>query len=1000
MAKGAGSSCRGFSVQGIKERVFQGKVMVMVRRNVLFTVGAIVFVFLCLGMPEASAGYRELQPPAADDPMAVSTYVLDNGLTVFLTENHDTPRFYAEIAVRAGSKNDPPETTGLAHYFEHLMFKGTTRLGTLDYEKEKPYLDQIEELYEQHFHEKDPEKRKALFAEINRLTEAAAQYAVPNELDRVYQMLGADGLNAHTSDEETVYRVNLPSNRLEGWAMLEAERFSEPVFRLFPTELETVYEEMNRALDNKQRIIQEAVDRVLFKVHPYGQQPTLGLVEHLKNPSLRNLKRFFETWYVPNNMAVFISGDIKKEEAIAVIDQYFSRLVPKDLPEPKQWIEPPLSGREFVETSYEGEEYVLLAWRTVPNRHPDADALLLVDMILDNAVAGLINLNLNQQQRVRQAGSYPIQHNDYGAQYLWGIPKEGQSLEEVESLLKEQIELVKQGAFEDWLLQAIVTDFEKNKKAALEKDESRVMMLREAWINLQDWEYARQQIERMKKLTREDVIRVAREYFGDGYVAGYRRDAPHKVPDITKPELAKISIDPTRQSAFAAAVLSLPAKPLEPVFLQPERDFLKREDARGRAYYYVRNPLNDLFSFSIVLPYGSAEDAVLPIAARYLEKSGTQRLSAEALKKEWYTLGTTFSVDVGEHETRVTLVGLDRHFKESITLMIEALREPAAPPETLEDLKKNILIERADAKKQAPVVHAALVQYNRYGEESWFKRMLSSEAVRALDSETLHNKVREWLRLRHDVWYTGTWALEDVQRCVEEVWPITEALQPAPPYRMLRVRRPERTEIWFVDKVGAAAQLRIDAPDEPYDPGRVPGAQLFNMYFSGGMAGLVFQELREARALAYAVGAQYMPGYRKEDETLFTAAMTTQNDKTPEATQNFLALIQDMPLSPERFTLAKEALISDYRTGKIGFREVLGTVCMWERLGLTPDPRAQWFPIIQAAEPSLLESFYRAHIAGRPLLISLVGEKSRIPWEALTAVAPVHEFTVETLFVD
>ncbi|MDP6052380.1 MAG: pitrilysin family protein, partial [Candidatus Latescibacteria bacterium] len=365
------------------------------------------------------AGYIRINSPNPADPMNVHIYKLDSGLTVYLTENHETPRFYAEIVVRAGSKHDPAEATGLAHYLEHMLFKGNRNIGTLDYEKERVHLDRIVELYEQHYQETDPEKRAEIYEAINAESQLAGQYAIPNELDKIYSGMGATAVNAHTGHEETVYKVNMPSNRLEQWALIESDRFQEPVFRLFQPELEVVYEEKNRALDNKGRIINTTVMDKLFKVHPYGQQPTIGTVEHLKNPSLKHMYNFFETYYVPNNMAIFISGDIDISNTITLIDKHFSVWQSKPLPAEKTWVEAPLQGVERVEVQYLGEEYVMLAFRTVARGHPDAEALQLVDMVLDNATAGLINLNLNQRQKVRQAGSSPPMYNDYGYQTLW-----------------------------------------------------------------------------------------------------------------------------------------------------------------------------------------------------------------------------------------------------------------------------------------------------------------------------------------------------------------------------------------------------------------------------------------------------------------------------------------------------------------------------------------------------------------------------------------------------
>ena len=317
--------------------------------------------------------------------MQVIEHTLENGLTVYLSPNHEEPRFYAEIITRAGSKHDPNTNTGLAHYLEHLLFKGTSSFGTVDYEKEKVLLDEITQLYETRSKESNETKRGEIYEKINDISAKAAALAIPNEMDRAYSDMGGKGINAHTWHEETVYKVDLPGNRLEHWAKIESERFANPVFRLFHTELETVYEEKNRSIDNKDRLLQREVNNLLFKVHPYGQQPTLGSIEHLKNPSIKAIEEFYAKHYVPENMAICISGDIDPEKAIALIKERFSSWENKGplRPEPK-WVETGLQGREFVQVQYLGEEQLLLAFRTAPRHHEDYHALRLMDMILDN----------------------------------------------------------------------------------------------------------------------------------------------------------------------------------------------------------------------------------------------------------------------------------------------------------------------------------------------------------------------------------------------------------------------------------------------------------------------------------------------------------------------------------------------------------------------------------------------------------------------------------------
>ncbi len=448
----------------------------------------LLYTFILACALPLSGAYKLIRGPLPGDPMKAHIYELDNGLRVYLSENREEPKFFAEVSVRVGGVNDPAANTGLAHYLEHLMFKGNTRLGSKDWEKEKPHIDRITQLYEQRFKETDPEKRAALFEEINAESRKAAEFAIPNELDRIVKELGATSTNAGTSNDYTIYFFEFPSNRMEQWAMLESNRFIEPVFRLFLPELEVVYEEKNRSLDNKDRLVFEKLFATQYPDHPYGTQSVLGRVEHLKNPSIRAIHDFFNTYYVANNMALCLSGDFDIEETIAVIDRYFSRWKSGEIP-PSPPHAKPLTENRSAELFYPGMEVVYIGFSTQPLAHEDVEALKLVDMILDNAQAGLINLNLNQKQRVLRAGSFPLFRKYAGAQYLFGSPKEGQTLEEVEKLLLEQMDILKRGDFGDWLIPAILADFKKNEKRALESNRARVAKLSDAFRSELEWPY-------------------------------------------------------------------------------------------------------------------------------------------------------------------------------------------------------------------------------------------------------------------------------------------------------------------------------------------------------------------------------------------------------------------------------------------------------------------------------------------------------------------------------
>ena len=945
----------------------------------------------------ALADYQRINQPNPADPMAVEIYRLDNGLTVYLTENHESPRFEAQIIVRAGSKNDPPETTGLAHYLEHLLFKGTTHLGTTDYAKEQPHLDRITQLYEQHFRETNPEKRKQIYEEINKENQLASQYEVPNEMDKLYKAMGEEGLNAHTGREGTVFEVTLPSNRLEQWAVIESERFQHPVFRLFQPELEIVYEEKNRSLDNKDEIIFDAVNKLLFKQHPYGQQTTIGEVEHLKNPSLEHVMDFYKKYYVPGNMAIAISGDIHSREAIKLIDKYFSAWKPEPVPPRKTWEEKPLAGAEHVTVKYKAEEYALLAFRTPGQNDADIPALKVVDMVLDNATAGLINLNLNQQQQVRQAGAGPELNNDYSTEYLWGIPKKDQSLKEVEDLLMQQIEMVRKGAFEDWIIPAIINDFKKTRKTQLESDGGRVGLMQEAFLNGQDWDFAVGEIARMEKLTKADVVRAANKYFSGGYVAGYRVDEQQDVPKIEKPRIDKIKIDPTRQSEFFKQVMAMKVKPIEPVWVRPGKDYRKEKAPDGVEFYYVKNPLNDLFALTISVDIGTRHDNRLSVAAQLLDKSGTKRFSGEDLKKEWYKLGTDFAIGTGDNETTISISGLDENFAASWALLMEVLQEPAADPETLEELKKIILVRREDAKKDFSTITRAVGQFNRYGAEAPFLKALPNDAIEKLSTAELHDLIKNLLHYRHVVTYTGSLPPGKVREIVRQ-HSVAGPLQEPPPYKFLRVAAPAESRVYFFNKEQAQAQVRIEFADGQVNEANMPPVQLFNDYFGGGMAGIVFQELREARALAYSVGAVYGNGGRKGEQNVMTGSIGCQADKTPEALEAFLDLFEKLPVSPERFADTRDSIISRYRTGKLGFREILWAVRSWERLEVPVDPRKARFEKIQRLGLNDVLQFDQEHLQHRPKLISIVGDKNKIDLEKIKKDGAITELELKDIF--
>ena len=563
------------------------------------------------------------------DPLHTRAYTLPNGLKIFMTVNRDEPRIQTYIAVRVGGKNDPAETTGLAHYFEHLMFKGTEQFGTTDYASEKPMLDRIEQLFETYRHTTDSLERRAIYREIDSISYQASLLAIPNEYDKLMTAIGATGTNAYTSTDVTCYVENIPSNQIENWARIQADRFEHPVIRGFHTELETIYEEKNMSLTQDGRKLNEAMLAALFPNHPYGTQTVLGTQEHLKNPSITNVKNYHKQWYVPNNMAICLSGDFDPDCMVDIITKYFGHLKPNhNLPalelKPEQPITTPIE-REVVGNE---AERIYLAWRIPGAAHDDIRLLEAADKVLNNGDCGLIDIDINLAQTMLGAGSGLYSMADGGAFLMIGMPKPGQTLDEVRELLLKEVEKLRAGEFDENLVKAIAANDKLALQQALESNDRRADFYVDAFVNGQSLADIVDDFSHIDSVTKDDMLAAVRRYIGtDNYAAIYKRQRPDSsIVKMPKPELTPIATNRDASSAFLLEIQSTTPEPIEPVFVDFSRDLTRLSAKQDIEVLYTFNPSNDLFTLTYIYEKGSGHDIALDYVSDLLSLSGTSGL--------------------------------------------------------------------------------------------------------------------------------------------------------------------------------------------------------------------------------------------------------------------------------------------------------------------------------------------------------------------------------------
>ena len=324
-------------------------------------------------------------------PIKVKQIKLSNGLTVWLNEDRSQSKVVGALVVKIGAKDSP--NTGIAHYFEHIMFKGTDRIGTIDYEAERRLLDKIEEKYAELKTKATDAERLEVQKEINQLSMEAAKYAIPNDFSNLITKYGGSRLNAGTSYDYTVYHNVFTPQYLEHWCELNSERLISPVFRLFQSELETVYEEKNMYDDRMESGVMKAIIARIAAPHPY-QYPIIGSTENLKNPDLKEMKDFFEKYYVAGNMGLVLTGDFDADAAIPLIERTFGRIRKGEVERPEAPAPRPFVGAEKYTVKFPIPfiKGAMMAWHTPSGTHPDKEAIdVMVGLLSNEGKTGLLD---------------------------------------------------------------------------------------------------------------------------------------------------------------------------------------------------------------------------------------------------------------------------------------------------------------------------------------------------------------------------------------------------------------------------------------------------------------------------------------------------------------------------------------------------------------------------------------------------------------------------------
>jgi predicted Zn-dependent peptidase len=940
-----------------------------------------------------------VETPQMHTEGGVTTVVLANGLTVMLSENHERPQVFGAVVVKTGGKNDPSDNTGMAHYLEHMLFKGTQRIGTTDWAAEAPLQAELERLYERLGTAKG-EAREAIAREIGRTVAKTYAHAVPNEIDQLLEQMGGTGVNAFTTYDETVYHNTFPASQIDAWLQVYAERFVDPVFRLFPTELEAVYEEKNIAIDTTGYELFRGFMRGAFPSHPYGHNDILGEVEHLKRPSLVAMKRYFDTYYVPSNMALVLSGDFDTAAVVPRVVAHFGAWKAGEAPPPTPGTVRPFGDDEKLAMRSSPIRVGAVAYRTVPESHPDFAALQIIRGLLSNEQrSGFID-RLSDDGKVLLAMHVPADFADHNVDVVAYVPRLlTQTFRGAEQLMRRQFDRIVEGDFTEARVASIREGLQVALALEWEDNESRALAMAHAFVARGGWAGDLEYRRRLGAIDRAEVMRVAGTLFGSSRLRLRSRMGIVRKTRLDKPKTPPVKPRPGAHSVRFAELSALPAADVKIDWVEPSTALVRFELAPGVTLVTSRNPVNDVDTLQ--LRFGVGTDALpeLDLLALYLGRVGTERHPGKQFFEALAAISTTLVATAEPDRFILELQGPRKHRDAALALAAELIDAPKLEARPLRQVRREVWGYRRIERKDAVNVGRALRDAVLYGDSSPTRIATSPGQARRTTRRELARLWRSVTERAVEVGYVGE--ADGAQLAASLLAHLghagarTAAVDAVVYPRVL----PSETKVFFVPRRDAVqTQIWIAVEGGATKPEEQASADAFAEYFGGSMAGLVFQEIREFRALAYSASARYPRDLAPTQDGHLLGYVGCQADKTFDVLEVLVGLVRQMPERPDRTASVRQSLLRSQESASPGFREVQESVREWQRQGYREDPRRALRPRYEALELAEIVKFWRDHVQGRPIAIMVVGDPRKVDRDRLAEYGEVVRVRESSLY--
>ena len=935
----------------------------------------------------------------------LKAFKLKNGLSVYIWEDNTKPDVYGVVGVRTGAVDDPDEYTGLAHYLEHMMFKGTKKIGTLNWAEEEPLYNQIIAKYDQMADESDPIKKQEISKEINELSIAASKYCSSSEYNFLMEGMGAAEVNAGTSFDYTTYYSSFPAYQINKWLEISSQIFIDPVFRSFQSELETVYEEYNRSKDNPYRNQSDFIKGKAFEGHPYARS-VLGLGEHLKNPRISELINFYNKWYVPENMALIIVGNVNADQIKGRIASTFGRLPKATAPEKKEYVCNEIKGRKQYSAKIGNNPQISLIYPGVPEGHPDSKALTLATAMLSNSSRTGVLDKLVIDGELTTGGAVSVNLRDAGICQVEAIPlydqnqKRFESNKSAEKKALHAIEQVANGDFEAWILDATKANMCRSYDRNLESNEGKSNVLFNSFIYQLDLQEALDYKEAIMNVSIDDVKRVAKQYLANDYIViNLEPGKTNKEDKIQKPDFAPIEPPVGQRSIYAQQFQSLPIGNVEEKFIDFSDVQIKQINERSKLFY-TQNTVNPVFSLTLKYGVGTEKYPNLGIAAQLMNNAGIMgAYEPQELKKELSKLNISCNVYASSDYLNISMSGYEDNLPEACQLLARQIFMPKLDEKQLNRIQGDVLGERMHRKNNPQTLSRALNQYVFYGNESPFIKEVSDKSIYELLVSSLTGDINRASNYEAEIYYTGNLPFENVYEILSNNLPLVANEQVSESPNIKPFAKVEENTVYFLPNNDVEqAQIVFFMPTANYEKKDNVVIKAFQQYLSGGFNGLLMEELREKRSMAYTVGAYINTPELVNYPTALIGSIGTQNDKAIEALTLYMDILRNMPNNPERIDNIKSYLKQIFLTSQPGFRYKANYFENIKKIGYNEDPAIENIPLIEALTFDDILNYYNENIKDKPIAIGIMGNSKNIDMEDLKKFGKVVRLNEKRLF--